>query len=119
MSTAWSKEDTIALFIKWAHTLFIAFFISLFFILVFPEKMLLLIPVFIFVSLYLCLILLEFRVWKTWAKYVLTLAFIATPVGFIICLLAYSDALWACKGAGYHIGFFGPKEISLFGKKHL
>ena len=70
-------------------------------------------------AFWLCIIILDFSVWKSWRMILAVLSLIPTPLAVIISMFAYRDGIRIVKKAGYSVGLLGPREITLFGKRHV
>lgn len=134
MNTHWKKEDTIALCMKWCEVLILSAISSITIGLLILRGygdvrggLLLAGVCFLLfaasvVGCYVFTVMLGMLVWKSWLKFSFPflmlppLVFTAFPFG--MALMAYWDGKKIISKAGYSIGIWGPREITLFGKKN-
>jgi hypothetical protein len=107
-----SKDDKIAIHIKWCNAFFLAALLCLILSDPLESELLETIGGFLGLGFLYCVIAIPILVWESVWKYVGIILF--SGITFIV---AYSKAITIVRKAGYKIGLFGPKEITFFGHK--
>lgn len=113
-----SKEDKIAIHIKWCNTSFLTA-VSLLILggLLESDAILTVSGIAILTVIY-CMIAIEVMVWKSAWKYLAIISLLLGGlIGIIAFFYAYGDAKRLVKKAGYTLGLLGPREITFFGQK--
>lgn len=113
-----SKEDKVALHIKWCNLLFLGGVLTLLIGASLESDLVLGVGGFALLGVVYCMIVIEIMVWKSGWKYLaIASLLLGGAIGVIAFFCAYVDALKMVKKAGYTVGLLGPREITFSGQK--